>query len=125
MYSAQVNAYLGRLTLSAFAGNGWSFLEGETKSKGCTTTSLSASYRFNRIFNLALHWQNPFRKDVVVNDIELLNRNLHRNLRVFSGDMGNKLTLQLNVSLSRGRKFAEAERILRPRKTDAGVMKHE
>ena len=125
MYSAQVNAYLGRLTLSAFAGNGWSFLEGETKSKGCTTTSLSASYRFNRIFRLALHWQNPFRKDVVVNDIELLNRNLHRNLRVFGGDMGNKITLQLNVSLSRGRKFAEAERILRPRKTDAGVMKHE
>lgn len=90
MYSAQMNAYLGKFVLSASAGNGWSFLEGETKSKNCTTTSLSASYRFNSIFRLALHWQNPFRKDVVVNDIELLNRNLHRNLRILSGDMGNK-----------------------------------
>ncbi len=124
-YSAQVNARLGRFSLSAFAGNGWEFLEGETRARNSAMTSLSVSYRLSGAVRMALHWQNPFRRDAVASEMELLNRNLYKDIRVLSRDMGNKVTLQLSVNLSRGRKHDDAERRLKSREVDSGVVKQE
>ncbi|MCM1078959.1 MAG: outer membrane beta-barrel family protein [Bacteroidales bacterium] len=124
MYSVQVNAYLGRLSLSAIAGNGWSFMEGETKVKDGASTCFSASYRLSSAVRLALVWQNLFRKDIPVHEMELLNRNISKNVCMYSSDTGNKVTLQLNINLSKGRKFTNTERRLKSRSVETGVVKH-
>ena len=59
MGTANIQAYLGKFTLSAIFDSGWRFMEGEAEGFNGSFTQLSASYR-HKAFTLSLNWQQPF-----------------------------------------------------------------
>lgn len=122
-WSAGADAYLGRLSLSAHVDNGWNFLEGETKNRQATVYYLTASYRLGD-FNVSLFWQHCFQNRVKMNDAELLNRYVHKTMRMYSGDLGNMLTLSLTWRLSRGREHKSVNRNAVKRGGDTGIIKN-
>ena len=122
-WSAGADAYLGRLSLSAYVDNGWNFLEGETKNRQATVYYLTASYRLGD-FNVSLFWQHCFQNRVKMNDAELLNRYVHKTMRMYSGDLGNMLTLSLTWRLSRGREHKSVNRNAVKRGDDTGIIKN-
>ena len=122
-WSAGADAYLGRLSLSAYVDNGWNFLEGETKNRQATVYYLTASYRLGN-FNISLYWQHCFQDRVKTNDAEQLNRYVHKTMRAYSGDMGNMLTLSLTWRLSKGRERKTVERNAIRQNVDTGIMKN-
>ena len=122
-WSAGADAYLGRLSLSAYVDNGWNFLEGETKNRQATVYYLTASYRLGD-FNVSLFWQHCFQNRVKMNDAELLKRYVHKTMRMYSGDLGNMLTLSLTWRLSRGREHKSVNRNAVKRGGDTGIIKN-
>ena len=122
-WGAGADAYLGRLSLSAHVDNGWSFLEGETKGIGTYAWYLTASYRMGN-FNVSLYWQHCFQNRVKTNHSKLLNRYVHKTLRMYSGDMGNMLTLSLSWRLSKGRERKAVSRNAVKRGGDTGIIKN-
>lgn len=122
-WSAGADAYLGRLSLSAYVDNGWNFLEGETKNRQATVYYLTASYRLGD-FNVSLFWQHCFQDRVKMNDAELLNRYVHKTMRMYSGDLGNMLTLSLTWRLSKGREHKSVNRNAVKRGGDTGIIKN-
>ena len=122
-WSAGADAYLGRLSLSAYVDNGWNFLEGETKNRQATVYYLTASYRLGD-FSVSLFWQHCFQNRVKMNDAELLNRYVHKTMRMYSGDLGNMLTLSLTWRLSRGREHKSVNRNAVKRGGDTGIIKN-
>lgn len=122
-WSAGADAYLGRLSLSAYVDNGWNFLEGETKNRQATVYYLTASYRLGD-FNVSLFWQHCFQNCVKMNDAELLNRYVHKTMRMYSGDLGNMLTLSLTWRLSKGREHKSVNRNAVKRGGDTGIIKN-
>lgn len=122
-WSVGADAYLGRLSLSAYVDNGWNFLEGETKNRQATVYYLTASYRLGD-FNVSLFWQHCFQNRVKMNDAELLNRYVHKTMRMYSGDLGNMLTLSLTWRLSRGREHKSVNRNAVKRGGDTGIIKN-
>ena len=122
-WGAGADAYLGRLSLSAHVDNGWSFLEGETKGIGTYAWYLTASYRLGN-FNVSLYWQHCFQNRVETNHSELLNRYVHKTLRMYSGDMGNMLTFSLSWRLSKGRERKAVSRNAVKRGGDTGIIKN-
>ncbi len=122
-WGAGADAYLGRLSLSAHVDNGWSFLEGETKGIGTYAWYLTAAYRLGN-FNVSLYWQHCFQNRVEPNHSELLNRYVHKTLRMYSGDMGNMLTFSLSWRLSKGRERKAVSRNAVKRGGDTGIIKN-
>lgn len=122
-WGAGADAYLGRLSLSAHVDNGWSFLEGETKGIGTYAWYLTASYRLGN-FNVSLYWQHCFQNRVETNHSELLNRYVHKTLRMYSGDMGNMLTFSLSWRISKGRERKAVSRNAVKRGGDTGIIKN-
>ena len=122
-WSAGADAYLGRLSLSAYVDNGWNFLEGEMKNRQATVYYLTASYRLGD-FNVSLFWQHCFQNRVKMNDAELLNRYVHKTMRMYSGDLGNMLTLSLTWRLSKGREHKSVNRNAVKRGGDTGIIKN-
>ena len=122
-WGAGADAYLGRLSLSAHVDNGWSFLEGETKGIGTYAWYLTAAYRLGN-FNVSLYWQHCFQNRVETNHSELLNRYVHKTLRMYSGDMGNMLTFSLSWRLSKGRERKAVSRNAVKRGGDTGIIKN-
>lgn len=122
-WGAGADAYLGRLSLSVHVDNGWSFLEGETKGIGTYAWYLTAAYRIGN-FNVSLYWQHCFQNRVETNRSELLNRYVSKTLRMYSGDMGNMLTLSLSWRLSKGRGRKAVSRDAVKRGGDTGIIKN-
>lgn len=122
-WGAGADAYLGRLSLSTHVDNGWSFLEGETKGIGTYAWYLTAAYRLGN-FNVSLYWQHCFQNRVKTNHSELLNRYVHKTLRMYSGDMGNMLTFSLSWRLSKGRERKAVSRNAVKRGGDTGIIKN-
>lgn len=122
-WGAGADAYLGRLSLSAHVDNGWSFLEGETKGIGTYAYYLTAAYRIGN-FNVSLYWQHCFQNRVETNHSELLNRYVHKTLRMYSGDMGNMLAFSLSWRLSKGRERKAVSRNAVKRGGDTGIIKN-
>lgn len=120
--SATLTAYLGRFTLSAYADNGWGFMEGETRARLDSAVSLSASYRLKRL-NIALHWQNPLTGEVLKYENELDSRYIRRSMRGWSSSDANMLTLSVRYTFSHGRKFNDISRRIDNRDSDAGILR--
>lgn len=106
---AQLTAYIGKLTLSANVDNGWSFVEGEYKSKSTLSSYLAASYKLGD-FSLSLYWQHCFQSAPTTMRAEQLNRYVHKTMRLVNGDYGNMLTLNLSWRISKGRTYKDIER---------------
>ena len=90
---ASVEAYLGRWTLTAYADNGWIFMEGEHRGHQAPTWYLTASYQLKNI-TLSLYAQHPFCARPLTNKTEVLSRYIHKDITQHSRDFGNMLTLK-------------------------------
>lgn len=117
-----LTAYIGPLTLTAYADNGWNWMEGEAKGKQAGHTTLSAQYRKGNM-TVALYWQQPLRKDFRNFHNEITSRYVSKDISTFCRDDANRLSLNLTWKLNRGRRYQDINRTMRHSDKDAGVMK--
>ena len=120
-YSAGVTAYLGKLTLLAYANNGFRFLEGETKGYNGAYATLQCSYNY-KDWQFSLTWSNPFINNYKSAESEVLNRNLHKHFVLNNRDSGNSVSLTISWRLSRGRKHQSADKTINLIDTDNGII---
>ena len=118
---ASVEAYLGRWTLSAYADNGWNFMEGEHRGHQAPAWYLTASYQLKNI-TLSLYAQHPFCARPLTNKTEVLSRYIHKDITQHSRDFGNMLTLNITWHLSSGRKYRDIQRTMNHRDTETGIL---
>lgn len=117
-----VNAYLGNLSLHAYADNGSRFLEGETKGYSGGDITLKAAYSY-KDWQFALIWQQPFQHKYKLFESEVLNRNLQKRTALYSGDACNLVNLTVTWRLTRGRKFRDVERSIQLKDKDTGIIR--
>lgn len=122
-WSALLNVYLGKWTLSAGADNGFHFMENEYECKNVFGDFVSVSYRHKHL-SATVFWQNLFQPRFKTESIEYHNRYVHKNLTNWSRDLGNAVGIKLAWTLSKGRKPISPERDTNSLKDkDSGVMK--
>lgn len=120
--SASVNAYLGALTLSAYADNGWKFMEGENRGHNGPATYLAASYRLGN-FMLSAYWQHLFQNNPRLDKSEILNRYVHKVKSINNGDFGNMVSIGISWNLHRGKHYKEIQCRLHYEDKDSGILK--
>ena len=118
---ASIEAYLGRWTLTAYADNGWNFMEGEHRGHQAAAWYLTASYKIKNA-TLSLYAQHPFCARPLTNQTEVLNRYIHKKVSQNSRDFGNMLTINLTWHLSSGRKYRDIQRTMNHRDTETGIL---
>lgn len=117
-----LNAYLGNLSLSAYADNGWHFLEGETKGSSGASIAFKVSYGY-KDWQFALHWQQPLMHNYKMNQSEILNRYLQKSIAGYSTDACNLVSLTVTWQLNRGRKFRTTEKTIHLKDTETGIIR--
>ena len=122
---ASVQAYLGKWTLSAYADNGWHFMEGEHRGYGAPIWMFTASYRFSRAISCSLFAQHPFARSPITNETELLNRYIHKSVTMRQRDYGNMITLKLAIRLDHGRQYRDIQRTMEHKDTETGILTKE
>lgn len=118
---ASLEAYLGKWTLTAYADNGWHFMEGEHRGHQPAAWYLTASYRMKSV-TISLYAQHPFCARPLSHKAEILNRYIHKEISQHSRDLGNMVTLNLTWHLSSGRKYKDIERTMNHRDTETGIL---
>ena len=108
-YGGNVQAYLGRWTLTGYADNGWKFVEGEHEGRNGPAVYFGASYRWKKC-NVSLFMQHPFQQHPAIQRGKVLNENLHKEYIYRSRDLGNMITLRLSWKLSKGKSYKEIDK---------------
>ena len=108
-YGGNVEAYLGRWTLTGYADNGWKYVEGEHEGRNGAAIYFGVSYRWSRC-SLSLFMQHPFQQHPVIQRGKVLNENLYKTYSYRSRDLGNMITLKFSWKLSRGKSYKEIEK---------------
>ena len=108
-YGGNVQAYLGRWTLTGYADNGWKYVEGEHEGRNGAAIYFGVSYRWSRC-SLSLFMQHPFQQHPVIQRGKVLNENLYKTYSYRSRDLGNMITLKFSWKLSRGKSYKEIEK---------------
>ena len=108
-YGGNIQAYLGRWTLTGYADNGWKFVEGEHEGRNGPAVYLGVSYRW-KTCSLSLFMQHPFQQHPAIQRGKVLNENLHKEYIYRSRDLGNMITLKFSWKLSRGKSYKEIEK---------------
>lgn len=121
-FTGAVNAYLGNLSLHAYADNGSRFLEGETKGYSGGDITLKAAYSY-KDWQFALIWQQPFQHKYKLFESEILNRDLQKHTALYSGDACNLVNLTVTWRLSKGRKFRDVDRSIQLKDKDTGIIR--
>ncbi len=116
-----LEAYLGKWTLTAYADNGWSFMEGEHRGHQPAAWYLAASYRL-RDFTFSLYAQQPFSVEPLSHKTEVLNRHVYKEVSQHSRDFGNMLTFNITWHLSSGRKYRDIQRTMNHQDTETGIL---
>lgn len=120
--TVSVNAYLGPLTITAYADSGWRFMEGETKGRNGSYTSLKAQYRHGN-WQLSLTWLHPFCRNKLMSESELCSRYISKTTALHSRDFGNSLSLNVAWRLSRGRKYRAEDKTINLKDNETGIIK--
>ena len=108
-YGGNIQAYLGRWTLTGYADNGWRFVEGEHEGRNGAAVYFGASYRWKKC-NVSLFLQHPFQQHPAIQRGKVLNENLHKEYIYRSRDLGNMITLRFSWKLSKGKSYKEIEK---------------
>ena len=108
-YGGNVQAYLGRWTLTGYADNGWKFVEGEHEGRNGAAVYFGASYRWKKC-NVSLFMQHPFQQHPAIQRGKVLNENLHKEYIYRSRDLGNMITLRFSWKLSKGKSYKEIDK---------------
>ncbi|MDM8153318.1 TonB-dependent receptor [Bacteroides gallinaceum] len=121
--TANVQAYLGKLTLSAFMDSGFRFLEGETEGFNGSFVSLNASYRYKNL-NLSLAWQQPFRNRYKQFQSDVYNRYVRKTTALYCRDLGNFVSLNIAWKFSQGRAYKDVRRNIEQKADkDTGILR--
>lgn len=121
--TANVQAYLGKLTLSAFMDSGFRFLEGETEGFNGSFVSLNASYRYKNL-NLSLAWQQPFRNRYKQFQSDVYNRYVRKTTALHCRDLGNFVSLNIAWKFSQGRADKDVRRNIEQKADkDTGILR--
>lgn len=121
--TASVQAYLGKLTLSAFMDSGFRFLEGETEGFNGSFVSLNASYRYKNL-NLSLAWQQPFRNRYKQFQSDVYNRYVRKTTALHCRDLGNFVSLNIAWKFSQGRAYKDVRRNIEQKADkDTGILR--
>ena len=120
-FSGDVHAYLGRWTLAGYIDNGWSFMEGESRSKNILTTTLVCQYRFGN-YSLSLQWMNPFNRHPLMENNELVNENIKKHFINRGSCYGNRIMIGFSWNLSQGRKYRHIEKTIHNKDTQTGIL---
>ena len=116
-----IEAYLGKWTLTAYADNGWNFMEGEHRGHQSATWYFTVSYRLKNL-TLSLYAQHTFCKNPRSNKAEVLNRYIHKEMSQHNRDFGNMLTFNLSWNFSSGRKYRDIQRTMNHQDSDTGIL---
>ena len=108
-YGGNVQAYLGRWTLTGYADNGWKFVEGEHEGRNGPAIYLGVSYRWETC-DLSLFMQHPFQQHPAIQRGRVLNENLYKESIYRSRDLGNMITLRFSWRLSKGKSYKEIDK---------------
>ena len=108
-YGGNIQAYLGRWTLTGYADNGWKFVEGEHEGRNGAAVYFGASYRWKKC-NVSLFMQHPFQQHPAIQRGKVLNENLHKEYIYRSRDLGNMITLRFSWKLSKGKSYKEIDK---------------
>ena len=108
-YGGNVQAYLGRWTLTGYADNGWKYVEGEHEGRNGAAIYFGVSYRWSRC-SLSLFMQHPFQQHPAIQRGKVLNENLYKTYCYRSRDLGNMITLKFSWKLSKGKNYKEIEK---------------
>ena len=108
-YGGNVEAYLGRWTLTGYADNGWKYVEGEHEGRNGAAIYFGVSYRWSRC-SLSLFMQHPFQQHPAIQRGKVLNENLHKEYIYRSRDLGNMITLRFSWKLSKGKSYKEIDK---------------
>ena len=108
-YGGNIQAYLGRWTLTGYADNGWKFVEGEHEGRNGAAIYFGASYRWKKC-NVSLFLQHPFQQHPAIQRGKVLNENLHKEYIYRSRDLGNMITLRFSWKLSKGKSYKEIDK---------------
>lgn len=119
---ASLAAYLGKWTLTAYADNGWNFMEGEHQGHQAPAWYFTASYRMSDVLSISLYAQHPFCKCPLSDKTEVLNRYIYKEVSQHNRDYGNMFTLNLSWSLSSGRKYRDIHRTMNHKDSDTGIL---
>ncbi len=120
--TANVDAYLGSFTLSAYADNGTRFLEGEKRGYYGSSVSLQGAYLYKN-WQFSLTWSQPFYGKYKVYESEIFNRNLHKTTTLYSSDSCNLVSINITWKLNRGRKYKDVERKINLKDNETGIIK--
>lgn len=120
--SGWLQAYLGKWTLFASLGNGWSFLEGERMAHNTLDLYGTVSYRFKN-GNISLSFQNPFMAHPLTNDVEHIDRLVTKSIQTRNADCGNYLALTVRLRLNKGQSYRESKRTLQHSDHETGILK--
>ena len=121
--TANVQAYLGKLTLSAFMDSGFRFLEGETEGFNGSFVSLNASYRYKNL-NLSLAWQQPFRNRYKQFQSDVYNRYVRKTTALHCRDLGDFVSLNIAWKFSQGRAYKDVRRNIEQKADkDTGILR--
>lgn len=119
--SGGLQAYLDKWTLTAVVDNGWKFMEGETKNHQGFGNAIRCSYRFGNC-NISLTWYHPFEAHPRTNYAKLVNRYIHKDMQLRSGDDGNSVYINFSWKLNRGHKYKDIERTMQNKDTQTGIL---
>ena len=119
---ASLAAYLGKWTLTAYADNGWNFMEGEHRGHQAPAWYFTASYRMSDALSISLYAQHLFCKCPLSDKTEVLNRYIYKEVSQHNRDYSNMLTLNLSWSLSSGRKYRDIHRTMNHKDSDTGIL---
>ena len=108
-YGGNIQAYLGRWTLTGYADNGWKFVEGEHEGRNGPAVYFGASYRWKKC-NVSLFMQHPFQQHPAIQRGKVLNENLYKESIYRSRDLGNMITLRFSWRLSKGKSYKEIDK---------------
>ena len=119
-----LEAYLGKWTLTAYADNGWNFMEGEHLGSQAPAWYFTASYHMSDALSISLYVQHPFSQHPLTNKTEVLNRYINKEMSQHNRDFGNMITLNLSWSLSSGRKYRDIHRTMNHKDSDTGILQN-
>lgn len=120
--AGSIDAYLGNFSISAYADNGSRFLEGETKGFNGGYSILNASYKYKN-WQFSISWQQPLVKRYKMFESEILNKNLKKNIALYSTDYGNMVSLKITWRIEKGKKYHSADKRINLSDKDTGIMK--
>lgn len=121
--TANVQAYLGKFTLSAFVDSGFRFLEGETEGFNGAFTYLNAAYRYKNL-NVSLTWQQPLNPHYKQFQSEVYNRYVRKTVSLHCPDLGNFVSLNIAWKFSQGRAYKDIRRNINQKADkDTGILR--